>query len=157
MSVLELCSGAGGFSGLESADKHAILQTMWAVDINENACLSYKVNNPHTHVWNMGLDEFLWMCVLWDELSNKYGDKEEPNLSCSEDEDSKSWATRQKVTAELWDRWLQRQAQQEDELERLAAGLGTGLVHPFSQRVSKTQEGSLGPGQGRDEQGTSCG
>lgn len=55
--ALELCSGAGGLSGLATdaiPGHHAGITTRWAVDIALSACVSFKVNHPETHVRSRG-------------------------------------------------------------------------------------------------------
>ncbi|XP_042459718.1 DNA (cytosine-5)-methyltransferase 1-like isoform X2 [Zingiber officinale] len=80
-----LCLGAN-LSGIN-------LQTCWAVDLNEYACQSLKLNHPETEVRNEKADDFLALLIEWEKLCTNYcvfGNKslneEESDSNGSDDE-----------------------------------------------------------------------
>ncbi|KAG6526584.1 hypothetical protein ZIOFF_016575 [Zingiber officinale] len=75
ITLLDLYSGCGAMStGLcLGANLSGInLQTCWAVDLNEYACQSLKLNHPETEVRNEKADDFLALLIEWEKLCTNY-------------------------------------------------------------------------------------
>ncbi|XP_020705695.1 DNA (cytosine-5)-methyltransferase CMT2 [Dendrobium catenatum] len=75
LSLLDLYSGCGGMStGLCLGAKVAgvMLVTKWAVDFNEAACQSLKLNHPEVQVRNEKVDDFLALLKEWSNLCEQY-------------------------------------------------------------------------------------
>ncbi|WOK97533.1 DNA (cytosine-5)-methyltransferase 1-like [Canna indica] len=73
--LLDLYSGCGAMStGLcLGANLSGInLQTCWAVDLNQYACQSLKLNHPKTEVRNEKAEDFLALLIEWEKLCKKY-------------------------------------------------------------------------------------
>ncbi|CAJ2676163.1 DNA (cytosine-5)-methyltransferase CMT3-like [Trifolium pratense] len=71
MKLLDLYSGCGAMStglcqgGILSGSN---IVTRWAVDINEDACKSLKLNHPETEVRNETAENFLLLLKEWEKL-----------------------------------------------------------------------------------------
>ncbi|XP_064961278.1 DNA (cytosine-5)-methyltransferase CMT3 isoform X2 [Musa acuminata AAA Group] len=75
VTLLDLYSGCGAMStGLcLGANLSGInLQTRWAVDLNQYACQSLKLNHPNTEVRNEKAEDFLALLIEWEKLCEKY-------------------------------------------------------------------------------------
>ncbi|PKU81878.1 DNA (cytosine-5)-methyltransferase CMT2 [Dendrobium catenatum] len=87
LSLLDLYSGCGGMStGLCLGAKVAgvmlvtasilhqstLLISKWAVDFNEAACQSLKLNHPEVQVRNEKVDDFLALLKEWSNLCEQY-------------------------------------------------------------------------------------
>ncbi|KAI7749813.1 hypothetical protein M8C21_011767 [Ambrosia artemisiifolia] len=80
LTVLDMYSGCGGMStGLHFGAKLSgvDLSTKWAVDANESACESLKLNHPETQIRNESASDFLDLIKEWDKLCKKYPVKKE--------------------------------------------------------------------------------
>ncbi|KAL4585179.1 hypothetical protein LXL04_009794 [Taraxacum kok-saghyz] len=97
MRMLDLYSGCGAMStglclGANMANVNLV--TKWAVDLNQYACESLKLNHPETEVRNESAEDFLQLLKEWEKLCQSYsliggGDsqpKEEP-ATIEEDEE----------------------------------------------------------------------
>ncbi|KAJ0605724.1 putative DNA (cytosine-5-)-methyltransferase [Helianthus annuus] len=76
MTLLDLYSGCGAMStGLCYGTNMAgvKLVTKWAVDINEHACESLKLNHAETQVRNEAADDFLSLLKEWEKLCKQFG------------------------------------------------------------------------------------
>ncbi|KAL5724632.1 DNA (cytosine-5-)-methyltransferase [Ranunculus cassubicifolius] len=76
MTVLDLYAGCGGMStglclGAKLAPLHLV--TRWAVDFNEAACESLRINHPATQIRNESADDFLDLLKEWEKLCKKHG------------------------------------------------------------------------------------
>ncbi|XP_073139709.1 DNA (cytosine-5)-methyltransferase CMT3-like [Henckelia pumila] len=70
-TVLDLYSGCGAMSTglcLGSNIGGVRLVTKWAVDINQYACESLKLNHPETQVRNESAEDFLHLLKEWEKL-----------------------------------------------------------------------------------------
>ncbi|XP_076948862.1 DNA (cytosine-5)-methyltransferase CMT2-like [Bidens hawaiensis] len=75
LTVLDMYSGCGGMStGLRFGAKLSgiDLSTKWAVDANEDACESLRLNHPETQIRNESASDFLDLIKEWDKLCKKY-------------------------------------------------------------------------------------
>ncbi|KAG6487340.1 DNA (cytosine-5)-methyltransferase CMT3-like [Zingiber officinale] len=75
ITLLDLYSGCGAMStglclGASLSDMN--LQTCWAVDFNQYACESLKLNHPETQVRNEKANDFLALLNEWVKLCTKY-------------------------------------------------------------------------------------
>lgn len=75
LALLDLYSGCGGMStglclGAQAAGVNLV--TRWAVDYNEAACRSLKLNHPETQVRNETGMDFLDLVKSWEKLCKKY-------------------------------------------------------------------------------------
>ncbi|XP_073055558.1 DNA (cytosine-5)-methyltransferase 1-like [Primulina eburnea] len=89
LALLDLYSGCGGMStGLCVGAKLSgvNLVTKWAVDSNESACDSLKLNHPETQVRNESTDNFLELLRRWELLCKQYVCDIERKLKCELDE-----------------------------------------------------------------------
>ncbi|XP_024995332.1 DNA (cytosine-5)-methyltransferase CMT2-like [Cynara cardunculus var. scolymus] len=80
LSLLDMYSGCGGMStGLCFGAKLSgvDLSTKWAVDANQHACESFRLNHPETQIRNESAEDFLDLIKEWDKLCKKYMVKEE--------------------------------------------------------------------------------
>ncbi|KAJ0020210.1 hypothetical protein Pint_31342 [Pistacia integerrima] len=71
VTLLDLYSGCGAMStGLcLGANMSGLnLVTRWAVDLNEHACRSLKLNHPETEVRNEAAEDFLTLLKEWEKL-----------------------------------------------------------------------------------------
>ncbi|XP_044425637.1 DNA (cytosine-5)-methyltransferase 1 [Triticum aestivum] len=85
-TILDLYSGCGGMStGLCLGAVIAGLQieTRWAVDLNTNACESFKYNHPSTEVRNEKVEDFLTLLEEWSVLCDKHIHKHNGDASAS--------------------------------------------------------------------------
>ncbi|KAJ6705889.1 DNA (CYTOSINE-5)-METHYLTRANSFERASE CMT2 [Salix purpurea] len=75
LALLDLFSGCGGMStGLCLGAKVSCvdLVTRWALDSDESACESLKLNHPETHVRNEAAEDFLELLKEWQKLCKRY-------------------------------------------------------------------------------------
>ncbi|KAI3714040.1 hypothetical protein L1987_72630 [Smallanthus sonchifolius] len=75
LTLLDMYSGCGGMStGLRFGAKLSgvDLSTKWAVDANEDACESLRLNHPETQIRNESAEDFLDLIKEWDKLCKKY-------------------------------------------------------------------------------------
>ncbi|KAF5754366.1 putative DNA (cytosine-5-)-methyltransferase [Helianthus annuus] len=75
LTLLDMYSGCGGMStGLCFGAKISgvDLFTKWAVDANEDACESLRLNHPDTQIRNESASDFLDLIKEWDKLCKKY-------------------------------------------------------------------------------------
>ncbi|GAB2276959.1 DNA (cytosine-5)-methyltransferase cmt3 [Dionaea muscipula] len=75
MTLLDLYSGCGAMStGLcLGANLYGVnLVTRWAVDTNNFACQSLKLNHPETEVRNETVEDFLELLKEWEKLCQSY-------------------------------------------------------------------------------------
>ncbi|XP_030535460.1 DNA (cytosine-5)-methyltransferase CMT2-like isoform X2 [Rhodamnia argentea] len=75
LTLLDLYSGCGGMStGLHLGARLSCtdLVTRWALDCDESACESFKLNHPETHIRNEGAAEFLKLLKEWEKLCKKF-------------------------------------------------------------------------------------
>nr|XP_043606096.1 DNA (cytosine-5)-methyltransferase CMT3-like [Erigeron canadensis] len=75
MTLLDLYSGCGAMStGLcLGANMAAVnLITKWAVDFNQHACESLKLNHPETEVRNEPAEDFLQLLKVWNSLCRRF-------------------------------------------------------------------------------------
>lgn len=75
LTLLDLFSGCGGMStGLCLGAKVSCvdLVTRWALDSDESACQSLKLNHPETHVRNEAAEDFLELLKEWKKLCKRY-------------------------------------------------------------------------------------
>ncbi|KAL6533426.1 hypothetical protein OROMI_027538 [Orobanche minor] len=98
LALLDMYSGCGGMStGLCIGTKASgiDLVTRWAVDLDEAACQSLKVNHMEAQIRNESAEDFLHVLKEWDILCKKYGSHEEKeprsgiNREADEDRQSK--------------------------------------------------------------------
>ncbi|KAG6382774.1 hypothetical protein SASPL_157516 [Salvia splendens] len=84
LALLDLYSGCGGMStGLCIGAKACGLDLVarWAVDIDEAACRSLKLNHPETQVTrNEAAEDFFDLLKEWDRICRKYGKYEQKEL-----------------------------------------------------------------------------
>ncbi|CAI9259942.1 unnamed protein product [Lactuca saligna] len=98
MRMLDLYSGCGAMStglclGANMADVNLV--TRWAVDLNQYACQSLKLNHPETEVRNESAEDFLQLLKEWEKLCQSYSlvgggesqQKEEPAVIEEDDEE----------------------------------------------------------------------
>ncbi|XP_072992889.1 DNA (cytosine-5)-methyltransferase CMT3-like [Typha latifolia] len=91
-SLLDLYSGCGAMSTglcLGAALSGLNLETRWAVDLNNFACESLKLNHPRTEVRNEKAEDFLALLKEWDNLCRKYNVRRN-NMSASHESESAS-------------------------------------------------------------------
>ncbi|XP_012835278.1 PREDICTED: DNA (cytosine-5)-methyltransferase CMT3-like [Erythranthe guttata] len=93
-TLLDLYSGCGAMSTglcLGANSCGVKLVTKWAVDINEYACESLRLNHPETQVRNESADDFLHLLKEWEKLSSReYGvlnDTEDDDDDDDDDDD----------------------------------------------------------------------
>ncbi|XP_004513047.1 DNA (cytosine-5)-methyltransferase CMT3 isoform X2 [Cicer arietinum] len=97
LKLLDLYSGCGAMStglcqgGILSGSN---IVTRWAVDLNEHACKSLKLNHPETEVRNETAENFLSLLKEWEKLcsyfslvQNKVPHKEYVDLFNAEEEE----------------------------------------------------------------------
>ncbi|KAK9052559.1 hypothetical protein SSX86_029188 [Deinandra increscens subsp. villosa] len=75
LTLLDMYCGCGGMStGLRFGAKLSgvDLSTKWAVDANEDACESLRLNHPETQIRNESAKDFLDLIKEWDKLCKKY-------------------------------------------------------------------------------------
>ncbi|XP_020528965.1 DNA (cytosine-5)-methyltransferase CMT2 isoform X5 [Amborella trichopoda] len=75
LTLLDLFCGCGGMStGLSLGAKLSgvNLVTRWALDLNESACQSLKLNHPETEVRNESAEEFFELLKAWEKLCKQY-------------------------------------------------------------------------------------
>ncbi|CAA6658663.1 unnamed protein product [Spirodela intermedia] len=95
-SLLDLYSGCGAMStglcfGAQLSGMN--LETRWAVDFNEYACESLKLNHPNVEVRNEKAEDFLALLREWETLCRKFSligcdnSSSDERESCVEDED----------------------------------------------------------------------
>ncbi|XP_030453904.2 DNA (cytosine-5)-methyltransferase CMT2 isoform X2 [Syzygium oleosum] len=75
LTLLDLYSGCGGMStGLHLGAKLSCtdLVTRWALDCDESACESFKLNHPETQIRNEGAEEFLKLLKEWEKLCKQF-------------------------------------------------------------------------------------
>ncbi|CAK7356028.1 unnamed protein product [Dovyalis caffra] len=75
LMLLDLFSGCGGMStGLCLGAKVSCvdLVTRWALDSDESACESLKLNHPEAHVRNEAAEDFLELLKEWRKLCKRY-------------------------------------------------------------------------------------
>ncbi|KAI3823341.1 hypothetical protein L1987_04776 [Smallanthus sonchifolius] len=76
MTLLDLYSGCGAMStGLcYGANMSGVkLVTKWAVDIDQHACESLKLNHAETQVRNESTEDFLSLLKEWEKLCKEFG------------------------------------------------------------------------------------
>ncbi|XP_042490535.1 DNA (cytosine-5)-methyltransferase CMT2-like [Macadamia integrifolia] len=75
LTLLDLYSGCGGMStGLCLGAKLSgvNLVTKWAVDFNESACESLRLNHPNSQIRNESAEDFLDLLKEWEKLCKRY-------------------------------------------------------------------------------------
>ncbi|KAG5524386.1 hypothetical protein RHGRI_031145 [Rhododendron griersonianum] len=75
MALLDLYAGCGGMSTgfcLGAKLSSVNLVTRWAVDANESACESLRLNHPETQVRNETAEDFLELVKGWEKLCQWY-------------------------------------------------------------------------------------
>ncbi|KAF7809440.1 DNA (cytosine-5)-methyltransferase CMT2 isoform X2 [Senna tora] len=75
LALLDLYSGCGGMSTglcLGAKVSSVNLVTRWAVDSDESACKSLKLNHPETHVRNESTEDFLDLLKEWEKLCKRF-------------------------------------------------------------------------------------
>uniref|UniRef100_A0ACD5X0P7 Uncharacterized protein n=1 Tax=Avena sativa TaxID=4498 RepID=A0ACD5X0P7_AVESA len=75
LSLLDLYCGCGGMSTGLCLGAHGggvNLVTRWAVDNDEVACESFRLNHPETRVRNEATDDFLELLKEWQKLCKQY-------------------------------------------------------------------------------------
>ncbi|KAM3229353.1 hypothetical protein ACQJBY_060300 [Aegilops geniculata] len=75
LSLLDLYCGCGGMSTglcLGARGGGVNLVTRWAVDDDEVACESFRMNHPETRVRNETTDDFLELLKEWQKLCKQY-------------------------------------------------------------------------------------
>ncbi|XP_043695995.1 DNA (cytosine-5)-methyltransferase CMT2-like isoform X2 [Telopea speciosissima] len=75
LTLLDLYSGCGGMStGLCLGAKLSgvNLVTKWAVDLNESACESLRLNHPNSQIRNESAKDFLDLLKEWEKLCKRY-------------------------------------------------------------------------------------
>ncbi|KAM0930754.1 hypothetical protein ACQ4PT_000686 [Festuca glaucescens] len=75
LSLLDLYCGCGGMSTglcLGANGGGVNLVTRWAVDTDEVACESFRLNHPETRVRNETTDDFLELLKEWQKLCKQY-------------------------------------------------------------------------------------
>ncbi|KAE8806087.1 DNA (cytosine-5)-methyltransferase 1 [Hordeum vulgare] len=80
LSLLDLYCGCGGMSTGLCLGAHGggvNLVTRWAVDNDEVACESFRMNHPETRVRNETTDDFLELLKEWHNLCKQYVKKSE--------------------------------------------------------------------------------
>ncbi|XP_075503916.1 DNA (cytosine-5)-methyltransferase CMT3-like [Primulina tabacum] len=83
-TVLDLYSGCGAMSTglcLGSNICGVRLVTKWAVDINQYACESLKLNHPETQVRNESAEDFLHLLKEWEKLCASFLSLDKNGLS----------------------------------------------------------------------------
>ncbi|PIN10956.1 DNA (cytosine-5-)-methyltransferase [Handroanthus impetiginosus] len=97
-TLLDLYSGCGAMStglclGANSCGVQLV--TKWAVDINQYACESLKLNHPETQVRNESAEDFLHLIMKWEKLcasllstENNGSSSEEGKLNDAKDDAS---------------------------------------------------------------------
>ncbi|XP_061346031.1 putative DNA (cytosine-5)-methyltransferase CMT1 [Gastrolobium bilobum] len=121
-TLLDLYSGCGAMStGLcfGASISGIKLVTRWAVDINEHACKSLKLNHPETQVRNEPAENFLNLLKAWAKLCEKFSllgsERSDSNPDMDEDEvDDKVGDTNKKDSGNASD-------SEEFEVEKLLA------------------------------------
>lgn len=74
-TLLDLYSGCGAMSTglcLGASISDTKLVTRWAVDINQHACKSLKLNHPETQVRNEPAEDFLHLLKAWHKLCEEF-------------------------------------------------------------------------------------
>ncbi|KAF7042152.1 hypothetical protein CFC21_051827 [Triticum aestivum] len=82
LSLLDLYCGCGGMSTGLCLGAHGggvNLVTRWAVDDDEVACESFRMNHPETRVRNETTDDFLELLKEWQKLCKQYVKESEVN------------------------------------------------------------------------------
>jgi len=80
LSLLDLYCGCGGMSTGLCLGAHGggvNLVTRWAVDNDEVACESFRLNHPETRVRNEATDDFLELLKEWQKLCKQYAGQSE--------------------------------------------------------------------------------
>ncbi|KAF8396032.1 hypothetical protein HHK36_017644 [Tetracentron sinense] len=75
MTLLDLYSGCGAMSTglcLGASISGLKLVTRWAVDLNQYACESLKLNHPETEVRNEAAEDFLSLLKEWEKLCKNF-------------------------------------------------------------------------------------
>ncbi|MCL7030728.1 hypothetical protein MKW94_010531 [Papaver nudicaule] len=75
LTLLDLYAGCGGMSTglcMGSAANNVKLVARWAVDYNEDACLSLGHNHPETEVRNEKAEDFLQLLKEWEKLCGSF-------------------------------------------------------------------------------------
>ncbi|KAF9624014.1 hypothetical protein IFM89_007712 [Coptis chinensis] len=75
MNLLDLYAGCGAMSTglcLGAAKSGLKLITRWAVDYNQYACSSLKLNHPDTEVRNESAEDFLALLQAWQQLCGQF-------------------------------------------------------------------------------------
>ncbi|XVF13724.1 hypothetical protein REPUB_Repub08aG0232300 [Reevesia pubescens] len=75
LTLLDLYSGCGGMSTglcLGAKASYIDLVTKWAIDSDQAAFKSLKLNHPETHVRNEAADDFLQLLKEWEKLCKRY-------------------------------------------------------------------------------------
>ncbi|KAK9837167.1 hypothetical protein WJX81_007719 [Elliptochloris bilobata] len=103
LGVLELYCGAGGLAFMDCRTDSMEIKTRWGVDLNVNMCDAFRANYSNTavvqslrtaehpeanEVQNMGVVEFLALCVQYKRLTELYpGPTESDAESIDEDDE----------------------------------------------------------------------
>ncbi|XP_010243384.1 PREDICTED: DNA (cytosine-5)-methyltransferase 1-like isoform X2 [Nelumbo nucifera] len=94
IALLDLYSGCGAMSTglcLGAAISGINLVTRWAVDLNQYACESLRLNHPETVVRNETAENFLALLKKWEQLCRKFSllkaDEDVENLEEKEEEE----------------------------------------------------------------------
>eukprot|EP00892_Ulva_mutabilis_P000900 jgi/Ulvmu1/10810/UM069_0046.1 len=74
LNCLEVYAGAGGTSFMAHRGEHATITTRWAVDIFDDAVVTFATNHPETSCYHMGVEEFLILVVQWQQLWDNHND-----------------------------------------------------------------------------------
>ncbi|KAL5732060.1 DNA (cytosine-5-)-methyltransferase [Ranunculus cassubicifolius] len=93
MKLLDLYSGCGAMSTgicMGAAASGLNLETRWAVDMNEYACQSLKINHPEAEVRNESAEDFLLLLKEWNKLYKEFSSSDSTMTSLDSDsEDDK--------------------------------------------------------------------
>ncbi|KAH8939283.1 hypothetical protein BDL97_15G029700 [Sphagnum fallax] len=90
LQLLDLYSGCGAMStglclGANLAGVNLI--TRWAVDYNEEACISLKHNHPETRVRKEAAEDFLTLLKEWKKLCDKFPESMDHDSQSSDESD----------------------------------------------------------------------
>ena len=76
IAVCDVYAGTGGMGYMDTEmtvkGETLKLETKWAVDFDASAVASWKHNRPEVHAYHMSVDDFLFLCKKWDDLSTRY-------------------------------------------------------------------------------------
>nr|AEP33250.1 CMT-type DNA-methyltransferase [Posidonia oceanica] len=90
-TVLDLYSGCGAMSTGLCHGAHLAglnIETMWAVDMNKDACRSLQLNHSEAKVRNENAEHFLALLKEWEKLCEKYSGSKDLDLEETMQEDN---------------------------------------------------------------------